>query len=551
MDSVVRMDPAPITPAQLAQLLAAPDGTWPKRPWALLDVREAGEYAAGHIPGATSLPRRMLEFRIGDLVPCRDTSIVIYDAGKLAVQGEEDRRAALAAATLRQSGWTRISVLIGGISACRAHGYVLAEGVNVPCKTFGERLLHDEGVPQIEPDMLAARLEAGERLVICDVRSPGEYAGAHLPGAYGTPSFDLSLHLFDLEQSYQGIVVNCAGRTRSIIGAMTLKLLGARNLWALKNGTMGWELSGRTLERNAARAPAAASEKSRAAVIARAEAMALSAGVGTATPDAVADLMADTAKSGAYLLDVRRLEEFTAGHISGAIFLAGGQAVQHADEFVAVGTSPVLIVDDGDARAWLTAYWYRRMGFSDVRVLNGGMPAWRESRRAWEIGRDRRPALGLAAAAAEVKSIDAHGLRRALDSGNPPLVIDVGTSRDFAAGHVPNARWLPRGWLEDRIEHLAVAHGPCVIASRNQAQALLGAATLQAHGYTDIAVLEGGVNGWQAAGLDIAAGLPSGEIANDIVEPPYQQGLKSMQRYLDWEVRLLSPTGSDSDRVSP
>ncbi|MDO8877300.1 MAG: rhodanese-like domain-containing protein [Pseudolabrys sp.] len=549
MDSVVRMDPAPITPAQLAQSLAAPDGAWPKRPWALLDVREAGEFAAGHIPGATSLPRRMLEFRISDLVPCRDTSIVIYDAGKSAVQGGEDRRAALAAATLRQNGWTRISILIGGISAYRAQGCALAEGVNVPCKTFGERILHDEGVPQIEPDMLAARLEAGERLVICDVRSPGEYAGAHLPGAYGTPSFDLSLHLFDLEQSYQGIVVNCAGRTRSIIGATTLKLLGARNLWALKNGTMGWELSGRQLERNAARAPVAPSEKSRAAVIARAEALALSVGVRTATPDDVAHLMADTAKSGAYLLDVRLLEEFTAGHISGAIFLAGGQAVQHADEFVAVGTSPVLIVDDGDARAWLTAYWYRRMGFSDVRVLNGGMPAWRESRRPWEIGRGRRPALGLAAA--EVKLIDAHCLRRALDSGNPPVVIDVGTSRDFAAGHVPNAHWLPRGWLEDRIEYLAVAGNPCVIASRNQAQALLAAATLRAKGYTDIAVLEGGVDGWQAAGLDMAAGLPSGEIANDIVEPPYQQGLKSMQRYLDWEVRLLSPAGSDSDRVSP
>ena len=50
-------------------------------PHALFDVREIGEAEAGHILGATFLPRRMIEFRIADLVPVRTTTIVIYDEG--------------------------------------------------------------------------------------------------------------------------------------------------------------------------------------------------------------------------------------------------------------------------------------------------------------------------------------------------------------------------------------------------------------------------------------------------------------------------------------
>jgi rhodanese-related sulfurtransferase len=514
------------------------------RPWALLDVREAGEFAAGHIFGATSLPRRMLEFRIGDLVPRRDAQVIVYDAGALPSGAGEDQRASLAAATLLQHGWSSVFVLTGGIATWRRRGGQLADGVNVPCKTFGERVLHEEVVPQIEADELAARLAAGERLVVCDVRSPDEYADAHLPGAYGTPSFDLALHLHDLEQAYQGIVVNCAGRTRSIIGTMTLKLLGARHLWALKNGTMGWQLAGHALERDSQRAAVAPSTSSRAIAIKRAEALAMSVGARKATPDEVADMMADTGRRSAYLLDVRRLEEFTAGHIDGAVFLAGGQAVQQADDFIAVGTSPVLLVDDGDARAWLTAYWYRRMGFGDVRVLEGGMPAWRASDRFCQTGRGRKPPLGLDVAAARVKRVRATELRDALASEKAPIVIDVGTSRDFAAGHLPVAHWLPRGWLEARIERLATLGQHCVIASRNQSQAVLAADTMRACGYSDVAVLDGGVKSWEDAGFDIAKGPPPGEPGNDIVEPPYQQGLVAMQRYLDWEVRLLSPAGS-------
>ena len=52
-----------------------------EREYALLDIREPGEYNLGHIPETTLLPRRDIEFRIADLIPVRDSSIVLVGDG--------------------------------------------------------------------------------------------------------------------------------------------------------------------------------------------------------------------------------------------------------------------------------------------------------------------------------------------------------------------------------------------------------------------------------------------------------------------------------------
>lgn len=77
----------------------------------VLDVREPSEYLAGHIEGAISVPRGLLEFQIGDLpaVKGADTNIVLYC--------KTSGRAALAAQSLQSLGYTKVLSIAGGFEA--------------------------------------------------------------------------------------------------------------------------------------------------------------------------------------------------------------------------------------------------------------------------------------------------------------------------------------------------------------------------------------------------------------------------------------------------
>ena len=92
-------------------------------PFALIDVRETGEYNNAHIPGASLIPRRDLEAQIGDAVPHSATPVVLCD--------DDARRATLAAATL-DGTW-----LLGCVGAGRGDqslGYAgVPDGVGREC----------------------------------------------------------------------------------------------------------------------------------------------------------------------------------------------------------------------------------------------------------------------------------------------------------------------------------------------------------------------------------------------------------------------------------
>lgn len=77
----------------------------------LLDVREPDEYHAGHIPGAVSIPRGLLEFKLSNdpALDIRDQPIVIYC--------KTSGRAALAAATMKSMGYLHVQSIEGGFDA--------------------------------------------------------------------------------------------------------------------------------------------------------------------------------------------------------------------------------------------------------------------------------------------------------------------------------------------------------------------------------------------------------------------------------------------------
>ena len=234
--------PTTIAPHDLHALLQG------HTPFALLDVREAGEYNSTHIPGACWLPRRRLEFQVRDAVPFPGVPVVLCD--------DDGRRATLAAATVEAMGYGNTAILAGGINAWVNAGLPTEWGMNVPSKDFGERVEIERDVAEISADDLYARLDAGEPTVILDSRTPEEYQRFAIPGGRSVPGGELALRITDIAQESDpdaAIVVNCAGRTRSIIGARTLQRMGVPNVYALTNGTAGWTLAGYELERGADR----------------------------------------------------------------------------------------------------------------------------------------------------------------------------------------------------------------------------------------------------------------------------------------------------------
>jgi rhodanese-related sulfurtransferase len=500
-------------------------------PYAMFDVREPMEYERGHIRGSTLLPRRQIEARIGDLVRRRDTQILLVD--------DDTGRAVIAARNLSALGYRNACALIGGVDAAANVGLTISTGTNVPSKHFGEEVQHAHEVPSVDAATLAVWKAEGRRMVICDVRTPEEYRENCIPDALTVPSFDIALHAQDLVSNHTSVIVNCAGRTRSIIGTRTLQELGHTNVYALENGLMGWILSGRQSERGAARHAMPASTASVTAAAVASRRLADAEHVGRINVDRLLDLLSQK-ELNYYLFDVRRQSDYEAGHIPGFQCLPGGQAVQRTDDFIAVRGAPIVLVDEHEAQANLAATWLRRMGYPDVAVLSGGLDAWRTSGGTLERGRSRAEPVGWQAAVARTCRLSVEAFTTAL--GSAPLVLDVDTSRHFRHGHVPSAIWMPRGWIELRISLLAKsADVPILLTCQSGRQSVYAACALKDLGYTRVAVLEGGTRSWAAAGrtLEPDASVPT---QDDELLPPYKRGEQGMREYLAWEQRLKAPS---------
>ncbi len=205
---------------------------------ALIDVREELIFSQNHLLLARSVPLSRFELRFAPLVPRRATRIVLCD--------DDDGLAERAAAILTRNGYANVRILGGGVAAWDAAGFELFSGVNVPSKAFGEYIEHANGTPSIAAGELEKLLRDGADLVVLDSRPFDEYARVSIPTATNVPGAELVLRARDLAPSPETmVVVNCAGRTRSIIGAQSLINAGLPNkVVALRNGTMGWSLAG-------------------------------------------------------------------------------------------------------------------------------------------------------------------------------------------------------------------------------------------------------------------------------------------------------------------
>ena len=522
--------------SQLVSAEALADLLEGRASFALIDVREAGEYNSSHIPDSSLIPRRELEFRIAASVPYRGAQVVLCD--------DDGRRASLAAATLESLGYTNVSVLDRGINRWASLDYPTEWGVNVPSKDFGEKVEVVHHVPEIDAAELHDRIERGDKLVILDTRTPEEYRRFCIPGGRSVPGGELALRITDITADLDPdttVIVNCAGRTRSIIGTRVLQRMGRQNVLGLKNGTSGWVLAGYELESGADRVDLPQpSADGLAAAEAYADQLAAEDGVRYLEIPALQQMLERSKTENVYFVDVRTSTEYAEGHIPGFRWFPGGQAVQRSDEVAVVRNTPIIFACDAKVRSTIAASWYRQLGHEEVYVVAGGIGAWAMAGLDVETGAPVEPVLGLTEAKGQAREISAQELEQARAANANSSVIYVDTSGDFAQGHVPGARWAPRGWLELQIGGLVPdKDAPVTVTCRDGQNSVFAAATLEGMGYRDVTVLAGGLNAWRAAGLGVETGL-SGVMSppTDLVASGPDRNYADMMNYLRWETAL-------------
>ena len=493
---------------------------------ALLDVREQGVHCLGHPFFACSLPLSKLELMAEDLLPRKGAPLVLLDGG--------EGLAARAAAKLAHYGYTQVDVLEGGCAAWRDAGGELFSGVNVPSKAFGEFVEHHYGTPRIPPAELQRLKESGRKLVILDSRPWEEYHRMNIPGGIDAPGAELVYRVHDLADPETLVVVNCAGRTRSIIGCQSLRNAGLQDVVALKDGTMGWELAGYQCERGSERVAPEPTPAGRKKARAAAAQVAARFQVKFVRAFQVEQWMGDASRT-LYLLDVRSREEFEAGHLAGSRHAPGGQLVQAADEFVGVRNARVVLIDPERVRSVMSASWLNQMGWDDVHVLEPGSGDWPEERGA------RAPKI--------LGFKRWRGIRPQQLAADKTTLIDLSSSLRFRARHVPGAWWAVRSRLAEARAKIPGTND-VVLTSEDAMLAHLAAPEAEAL-WPNVKVLEGGNQAWFAAKLATESGMTNATTTlDDVWVKPYDHEHemdyeKHARAYLDWEVALVDQIKRD------
>ena len=334
---------------------------------ALLDVRDEATFAVAHPLFAASVPLGRLDAQVLDRVPRINTPVVVYDDGESLASKAVDRLVGL--------GYSDVSVLDGGLSGWQVAGGELFRDVNVPSKAFGELVEARRHTPSLAAEELQYKLEDLEDLVILDARRFEEYRTMSIPTATSVPGAELVYRVRELAPRPETlVVVNCAGRTRSIIGAQSLVNAGIPNrVMALRNGTIGWLLAGLELDRGQSRRFPVVSPRNQSIAAADARAVADRAGVRRVSDEQMQSWIGDNLRT-LYRFDVRTPEEFATGHLPQFRSAPGGQLVQETDYFAPVRGARIVLVDDDGVRANMTGSWLAQMGW-DVHVRDGALQA--------------------------------------------------------------------------------------------------------------------------------------------------------------------------------
>ncbi|PWF21791.1 rhodanese-like domain-containing protein [Corticimicrobacter populi] len=520
---------ASISAAQLADWLQ--DG----EEIALIDVREYGQYGEGHPFFATHLPYSQLELLAPSRLPRPDCRIVLFD--------QDDGVALQAAHRLASLGYSNLTLLEGGAASWLQTGHALFQGVNLPSKTFGEWIEQIEQTPHLSAAELHRKQRHGEPFVLVDGRTPAEHRKMTIPGAIPIPNGELPLRIHSvLPDAQTPVIVHCAGRTRSIIGAQTLLNLGLPNpVFALENGTQGWALAGLPLEHGSTRPiPPAAAEPQCQQLTDTADQLAHQAGVVFLDPAQARDWALDTRRT-TYFIDIRSAEEIATLPIAGLLHVPGGQLVQCADQTIAVRHSRVVLIatnSPADARTRVVATWLRQLG-----IQSAILEAAPDTIAALLSQRPQVPA-GIRA---EIRTLDAESYLRRIQLPTH-LLLDLRSGLAHRSGHPQGARWSIRPHLPRTLATLSAIPQHVTVLADSLDIASLAAFDLNGYGIQDIAWAAESIWHPITQNLEVTPDLPSDEEMIDylfFVHDRHDGNLEAARCYLAWETNLLAQCQPD------
>ncbi|MCY0387402.1 rhodanese homology domain-containing protein [Robbsia sp. Bb-Pol-6] len=527
---------------------------------ALLDVREEDPHAQGHPLFAANLALSTLELQVAARLPRQSVPIVVFDAGEGLAERAADRLAAL--------GYRDVALLDGGLDGWARAGGEVFRDVNSPSKAFGELVESRRHTPSLTAEEVQALLERDANVVVLDARRYDEYQTMNIPGSISVPGAELVLRAQALAPDpATRVIVNCAGRTRSIIGTQSLVNAGLPNpVAALRNGTIGWTLAGQTLEHGSARHANPHTGRDGASLpqrAAAARALADRAGVRRAGLAETRAWAGDTTRT-TYRFDVRTPAEYATAHVPGFLSAPGGQLVQETDMFAPVRGARVVLIDDDGVRANMTASWLAQMNVETHVVDAATSSDFSETGATSHAA----PAGDIANACPSLSCTQLSGLLS--DPASGTLVLDFTTSARYVARHIPGAYWLLRSRLAADLRELPDARR-YVVTCGTSALARFVAPELAALTGKPVHVLEGGTAAWIAAGLRLAGtDVPAAPDAVSAAAPPVESpaatdgGLASpridhyrrpyegtdnateaMHAYLEWEYGLVAQLARD------
>jgi rhodanese-related sulfurtransferase len=495
---------------------------------ALFDIREAGQFGEGHLFFAVPLPYSRLEIDVLRLAPRKQVRLVLVDDG--------DALAATAARRLEQLGYTEVHVLDGGVKGWSAAGYTLFKGVNVPSKTFGEVVEHAYATPHISATELDQWRSAGKQFTLLDGRTVEEHHKMTIPGSVSCPNGELAYRIQTLvKDADTPVVINCAGRTRSILGAQTLRNLHLPNpVLALENGTQGWYLAGLTLEHGSQQryADVNAEASDLASQRQAAEALRQRFAIPRLT-SAQAQAWIDDDSRTSFVFDIRSAEEFAANTLAGAQHAAGGQLIQATDQYLGVRNSRLILLDHEQVRAAVVASWLYQLGF-EVAVLEEGINSALQLRHSSTI-----------ATADAVSPADITQLTGQLEQ-HQALLIDIRASAAFRQQHVAGSRWSTRARLVALLGSLAALPKTVALIADTPALATWAAQDLHEAGVLQVVWLDArdGLATLRQAGFPLNE---NGVLPNDaeridylfFVHDRHDGNRAAAEQYLAWETALI------------
>ena len=490
---------------------------------ALFDVREHGQYGESHLFLATSVPYSRLEFDAARLAPRKSVRLVVYDDTGSGVSIR-------AAKALEKQGYQDIYVLSEGTLGWKNAGFNLFAGVNLPSKTFGELVEHQCHTPRVSAHDLVKMMDDEDDFIVLDGRPQSEFKKMSIPGALCCPNGELAYRIKShVNNTNTKIIINCAGRTRSIIGAQTLINLGIKNpVYALENGTQGWYINDYALDHG--KTAQYAQPQVDDEMLAASKALLSKFDISFISDEQFSAWKKDENRS-LYLCDVRTAEEFAANGLPGAQNTPGGQMIQATDQFVGVRNARIVLYDSDGVRAITVASWLKQMGH-DVAVLQDGVQS-KVSLQSPQI--DHR--LGL-------MPISIEKLQEILRD-NSASVLDIRGSMQYRQAHLLNSIWAIRPRLQEIIGETSK---PIVIISDDPA--LTYGSLLELEG-SDLSIhlyeAEGSQFPKQFETISSKESPPDSDCIDFLffVHDRHDGNKDAARRYLEWETGLIAQLDED------